>query len=150
VEFGIDGALAPQWSYRLSGQWTDARFLEDFQFRVAAGGPPAVRRVNAGNRIPGVPRTDAYAELAWSSQASVADADNSDSVAPAQWTLALEARAVGEIAVDDASRAPRAAGACSRASTTSSTAATSARSSSTKPMAAISNRRRGGRGRWVW
>lgn len=101
VEFGIDGALAPQWSYRLNGQWTDARFLEDFQFRVAAGGPPAVRRVNAGNRIPGVPRTDAYAELGWSSQASVADADSSDSVAPAQWTLALEARAVGEIAVDD-------------------------------------------------
>ncbi|MBU8977493.1 TonB-dependent receptor [Lysobacter sp. MMG2] len=65
VEAGIEGRLHRQWSYALTANWLRARFTEDFSYRVASG---AVQIVEAGNRIPGIPRANGYAELAWNTR----------------------------------------------------------------------------------
>ncbi|MDI9237786.1 TonB-dependent receptor [Lysobacter sp. LF1] len=62
IEAGLDGRLATQWTYAITVNWLRARFTEPFSYRVASG---AERVVDAGNRIPGIPRADGYAELAW-------------------------------------------------------------------------------------
>lgn len=88
IELGLRGPLGAQWSYALALNAIDARFRDAYAFRVAAGGPPVTRTVAAGNRIPGIPRADAFAELAWRDAAD-------------RWTAAAEWRATGPIAVDD-------------------------------------------------
>jgi iron complex outermembrane recepter protein len=88
VEFGLAGAFAEAWRYRVAASWIDARFRESFAFRTAIGPQVLLRTVDAGNRIPGIPRRDLFAELEWRS-------------GDGRWRSALEARAVGEIEVDD-------------------------------------------------
>ncbi len=84
IEFGASGDLGAQWRYAVAASWIDARFVERFAF-VAQN---QTRIVAAGNRIPGVPRSDAFAELEWRSDGG-------------RWSSALESRIVGAIAVDD-------------------------------------------------
>jgi iron complex outermembrane receptor protein len=84
AELGLSGDISGPWRYALAASWTDARFVEDFVF-VAQG---ETRRVAAGNRMPGIPRGDLFAELQWRSD-------------DARWSAALESRALGAIAVDD-------------------------------------------------
>ena len=85
VELGLSGPLGRHWRYALAASWIDARFRSRYTF--VAGG--RAREVDAGNRMPGIPRSDAFAELAW------APPDT-------RWRAALEARAVGTVTVDDA------------------------------------------------
>lgn len=61
-EAGFEGRFHPQWSYALTANWLRARFTGPFSYRVASG---VVQTVASGNRIPGIPRADGYAELAW-------------------------------------------------------------------------------------
>ncbi len=84
VEFGASGDLGAHWRYAVAASWIDARFVEGFAF-VAQN---QTRIVAAGNRIPGVPRSDAFAELEWRSRDD-------------RWSSALGVRMVGAIAVDD-------------------------------------------------
>ncbi len=84
VEFGASGDLGAHWRYAVAASWIDARFVEGFAF-VAQN---EIRVVAAGNRIPGVPRSDAFVELEWRSD-------------DGRWSSALESRLVGAIAVDD-------------------------------------------------
>lgn len=84
VEFGASGDLGAHWRYAVAASWIDARFVEGFAF-VAQN---ETRIVAAGNRIPGVPRSDAFVELEWRS-------------GDGRWSSALESRMVGAIAVDD-------------------------------------------------
>ena len=84
VELGLSGPLGSAWRYTLAASVIDARFTETYRF--TANG--AVRTVPAGNRVPGIPRGDAYADVAWASPAD-------------RWRVAVEALAVGEVAVDD-------------------------------------------------
>ncbi len=84
VELGASGELGPRWRYALAASWIDARFVDAFAF-VAQN---QRREVAAGNRIPGIPRADLFAELEWRS-------------GDGRWSSALESRVVGEIAVDD-------------------------------------------------
>ncbi len=88
IEVSLSGALAGQWSYALAANWIDARFDEDFRYRLTIAGTSVERSVQAGNRIPGIPRADGFAELAWR--------DRADRI-----TAALELRASDRIAVDD-------------------------------------------------
>jgi iron complex outermembrane receptor protein len=88
LEIGASSALSETWRYAVALSWIDARFLEPFEFRVAAGAQVALRRVDADARIPGIPRADAFAELAWRSR-------------DGRWASAVEMRARGPIAVDD-------------------------------------------------
>ncbi len=84
IEVGAWLPFGERWTATLAASWVDARFEEDFAFVVQN----ETRRVSAGNRMPGIPRTDLFAELAWRA-------------AEGRWSTALEARAVGRIAVDD-------------------------------------------------
>lgn len=84
VEFGASGALGARWRYAVAASWIDARFVDGFAFVVQN----ERREVEAGNRVPGIPRADLFAELEWRS-------------GDGHWSSALESRAVGDIAVDD-------------------------------------------------
>ena len=88
VEAGIEARLHPRWSYAVTFNWLRARFTEPFSYRVVTGGVEQVQVVEAGNRIPGIPRANGYAELAW---------NNADE----RIVAALEARASERIASDD-------------------------------------------------
>jgi iron complex outermembrane receptor protein len=88
IEFGATGALSEQWRYAVAASWIDARFTQGYRFRVATGASLETREVEADARIPGIPRADLYAELAWRSR-------------DGRWRSALELRALGAIAVDD-------------------------------------------------
>ena len=88
IELGWSGKLGSQWTYVLAANWIQARFDEDFSYRVFVNGVNQIRTVESGNRIPGIPRADAYAELKWRSHA-----DN--------FGMALEARGSDSIATDD-------------------------------------------------
>ncbi len=88
IEASLAGSLGGQWSYTLVANALRARFTEQFSFRVATGAQVTTRTVAAGNRIPGVPRADGFAEIAWR--------DRSD-----RFVVAAEARASDRIAVDD-------------------------------------------------
>jgi iron complex outermembrane recepter protein len=87
-ETAIAGSWATSWSTYAALTWLDAQYRTDFLTCVAAPCTTPNTRVPAGNRIPGIPRFSAYAELAWKHQ---------------PWGLdtALEVRHVGGMAVDD-------------------------------------------------
>lgn len=84
IELGAWLPLGEQWTASFAASRVDARFEDDFAFVVQN----ETRRVSADNRMPGIPRTDLFAELAWRTP-------------DGRWSTALEARAVGRIAVDD-------------------------------------------------
>jgi iron complex outermembrane receptor protein len=66
--------------------WLDATYSD--AFRTVAGQPAAPVTVPAGNRLPGVPRDNLYAELRWG-------------YAPLGFTAALEVLSKGKVAVND-------------------------------------------------
>lgn len=89
---GFEAALAGRWSESWSTYaaltYLDAVYRTPFLTCVGAPCTAANTPVPAGNRIPGIPRVTAYAEVAWKHR---------------PWGLetALEARHIGRIAVDD-------------------------------------------------
>jgi iron complex outermembrane recepter protein len=89
---GLEAALTGQWGTGWSTYaaltWLDARYRSAFLTCVAAPCAAPATQVPAGNRMPGIPRVSAYAELAWRWR---------------PWGLetALELRHVGRMAVDD-------------------------------------------------
>lgn len=88
---GFEAALAGRWAEAWSAYaaltWLDATYRSPFTC-VSAACPAPGNLVAPGNRIPGIPRISAYAEVAWKHR---------------PWGLetALEARHIGRIAVDD-------------------------------------------------
>lgn len=84
IEVGVSAWFSKHWQASVAASWVDARFEDDFSFVVQG----ETRRVTAGNRMPGIPRADLFAELVWRAP-------------DGRWSTALEARAVGRIAVDD-------------------------------------------------
>jgi iron complex outermembrane recepter protein len=92
---GVEAVLAGDmtksgsgWSTYLSVTYLDAQYKNSF---LTCGAPPCTTptlRVNSGNRIPGIPRTSLFAELAYQHRPWGLDA-------------ALEMRHVGKIYVDD-------------------------------------------------
>ncbi len=88
VEIGASGELGAQWSYSVAANWLQARFVDDFSYRVSTGASTAVRTVAAGNRVPGIPRADGFIELGWHMR--------DDRI-----RAAIEARVSDRIATDD-------------------------------------------------
>ena len=86
-ELAASGALTQSWSTYAALTWLDASYETGFTC-VSTACPPPNNQVAAGNRIPGIPRFSAYAELAYKHR---------------PWGLetALELRHVGKMAVDD-------------------------------------------------
>lgn len=87
-ELSADGELSKQLGLHLAATQLDARYADGF--RTCTATPCATPNVNipAGNRIPGIPQTNLYAELRWRWPA---------------WGFesALELRKTGRIFVDD-------------------------------------------------
>jgi len=88
MELGWSGQFGKAWSYALTANWIDARFDESFNFRVFANGASVIRVVESGNRVPGIPKADAYAEMRWRSPND-------------RFSSAVEARISDSIATDD-------------------------------------------------
>jgi iron complex outermembrane receptor protein len=87
IEAGIDGRFGQRWSYAASANWLRARFVRAFSYEVTTAGVAQTRTVAAGNRVPGIPRADGYAELAWAANEA--------------FDAAIEARASDSVATDD-------------------------------------------------
>ncbi|MBE7366377.1 TonB-dependent receptor family protein [Ramlibacter pallidus] len=77
IEASLAGRWGTGWSLLVAATWLDATYASGF------GAVPA------GRRIPGIPRTSAFAELAWKHR-------------PTGFEAAVEFRHVGRIAVNDA------------------------------------------------
>ncbi|MBF6025341.1 TonB-dependent receptor family protein [Lysobacter niastensis] len=88
IEGGIEGAFGERWSYVATANLLRARFTTPFSYGVVVGGVPVTRTVAAGNRVPGIPRANGYAELAWAAGSGAFDA-------------AVEMRASDDIDTDD-------------------------------------------------
>ena len=88
VELGASGDIGAHWRYALAASWIDATFVDGYAFAVTSGTQVDTRTVDAGNRIPGIPRADVFAEWTWRS-------------GDAHWSSALETRWLGQIATDD-------------------------------------------------
>ncbi|GAA4864415.1 TonB-dependent receptor family protein [Luteimonas vadosa] len=86
IEASLSGELGDRWSYALAANLIRARFVDDYRFDAGAQGGEQL--IEAGKRIPGIPRADGFAELAWR--------DAGDRL-----RLAVESRLVASIAVDD-------------------------------------------------
>lgn len=91
AEFSWSGAWSPHWRYALAYTFLDATYRDAFVVCAAA---PCVRpnqTVAAGNRIPGLPRQQAWAELRWLPDERI--------------DFAIEAQGVGRVFADDANTA---------------------------------------------
>jgi iron complex outermembrane receptor protein len=86
-ELALTGSWAQSWSTYAALTWLDATYESGFTC-VSTSCPAGSNQVAAGNRIPGIPKFSAYAEVAWKHR---------------PWGLetALELRHVGGMAVDD-------------------------------------------------
>lgn len=86
-ELAVAGGWSGAWSTYAALTWLDASYETGFTC-VSASCTAPDNQVAAGNRIPGIPRFTAYAELAWKHK---------------PWGLetALELRHIGSMAVDD-------------------------------------------------
>jgi len=91
AELSWSGTWSPQWHYAVAYTLLDARYQRAF---VICGAAPCAQPdtlVAAGNRIPGLPRHNAWAELRWAPSAA--------------FDLALEARALDRVFADDGNAA---------------------------------------------
>ena len=86
VEASLDGKFGQGWSLLAVGSVLDASYDSAFLTCVAAPCTAPNTPVAAGSRIPGIPRSSAFVELAWRRGG---------------WEAALEFRHTGKIAVDD-------------------------------------------------
>ncbi|MBC7468621.1 MAG: TonB-dependent receptor, partial [Ramlibacter sp.] len=88
VEAVLSGRWQGGWSAYASASYLDAVYRDSFLTCTAAPCATPTTRIAAGNRIPGIPRTSLFAELAWAHR---------------PWGLetAVEWRRVGKIYVDD-------------------------------------------------
>ena len=88
IEAALDGRFGRGWSTYAALTWLDASYRTPFLTCVGAPCAAPNTQVPAGNRIPGIPRLSAYAELAYR-------------YSPWNLETALELRHMGRMAVDD-------------------------------------------------
>lgn len=88
IELAAGGALGAGFAMQLAYTRLSARYADGFLTCTAAPCPVPVVPVAAGNRLPGIPRNSAYAELVWKH-------------GPWGFEAGLEARATGRVFVND-------------------------------------------------
>lgn len=67
LELGVERTWSPHWGYTVAANWLRARFTQGFAYQVFSGGALQTRQVAAGNRLPGIPKADAFVDVAWNS-----------------------------------------------------------------------------------
>jgi len=65
VEFSEDYRFAPQWHAQFAYTWLEANYVDAYLTCVAAPCARPTALVAAGNRLPGVPKNNAFAALRW-------------------------------------------------------------------------------------
>lgn len=65
AELSVDYRLGPQWRAQLAYTYIEANYIDAYVTCVAAPCARPTVLVSAGNRLPGVPKNDAYATLRW-------------------------------------------------------------------------------------
>ncbi len=65
VEYSADYRFTPDWHFQVAYTYVDAFYSDAYLTCVAAPCPTPTIRVAAGNRLPGVPKHNAYAALRW-------------------------------------------------------------------------------------
>ena len=87
LEASAELQLAPKLQAQLAGTWLAARYVDGFLTCTGTPCATPASAVAAGNRIPGIARASAFAALAWQPGAA--------------WRLAIEARALSRVPVND-------------------------------------------------
>jgi iron complex outermembrane recepter protein len=65
VELSVDYRFASQWHAQLAYTYLEANYIDAYLTCVAAPCPRPTSGVPAGNRLPGVPKNNAYASVRW-------------------------------------------------------------------------------------
>lgn len=65
VEFSEDYRFAPKWHAQLAYTYLEANYVDAYLTCIAAPCAHPTALVSAGNRLPGVPQSDAFAALRW-------------------------------------------------------------------------------------
>lgn len=65
VEYSADYRFAPDWHLQVAYTYVDAFYSDSYLTCLAAPCPAPTVRVSAGNRLPGVPKHNAYAAVRW-------------------------------------------------------------------------------------
>jgi iron complex outermembrane receptor protein len=65
AEYSLNYRIAPQWRFQLAYTYVDAHYSDAYLTCVAAPCAVPTVLVGAGNRLPGVPKNNVYAQLRW-------------------------------------------------------------------------------------
>jgi iron complex outermembrane receptor protein len=67
AETSLDYSFAPNWRLQFAYTYVDAAYRDDYLTCLAAPCAVPTSRVAAGNRLPGLPKNNAYANVRWGS-----------------------------------------------------------------------------------
>ena len=76
VEFSEDYRFAPKWHAQLTYTYIEANYVDAYLTCVAAPCAHPTALVSAGNRLPGVPKSDAYTSVKWGEELGIHAAVN--------------------------------------------------------------------------
>jgi iron complex outermembrane recepter protein len=87
AEYSLNYRLAPEWRFQLAYTYVDAHYSDAYLTCVAAPCAVPTVLVGAGNRLPGVPKNNVYAQLRWGEDLG--------------WHASASAQYVSNVAVND-------------------------------------------------
>ncbi|MBS0420139.1 MAG: TonB-dependent receptor [Proteobacteria bacterium] len=87
AEYSLNYRLAPDWRLQLAYTYVDAHYSDAYLTCVAAPCAKPTVLVTAGNRLPGVPKNNVYAQLRWGAETG--------------WHASASAQYVSNVAVND-------------------------------------------------
>ncbi|HEY1890836.1 MAG TPA: TonB-dependent receptor [Steroidobacteraceae bacterium] len=91
VQGSVDYRFAEKWRAQVAYTYVAAIYIDGYRTCVAAPCIAPTLPINSGNRLPGVPRSDAYARLSWGGDVG--------------WNANVSAQYMGNIAANDANTA---------------------------------------------
>ena len=91
VQGSVDYRLAEKWRAQAAYTYVAAIYIDGYRTCVAAPCITPTLPINSGNRLPGVPRSDAYARLSWGGAVG--------------WNANVTAQYMSNIAANDANTA---------------------------------------------
>jgi len=87
LELSVDYRIAPDWRTQIAYTYVDAFYSDAYLTCLSAPCPVPTLRVAPGNRLPGVPRNNAYATVRWGQDPG--------------WHASVNAQYVSKVAVND-------------------------------------------------
>jgi iron complex outermembrane recepter protein len=87
AEYSLNYRIAPEWRFQLAYTYVDAHYSDAYLTCVAAPCAVPTVLVGAGNRLPGVPKNNVYAQLRWGEDLG--------------WHASASAQYVSNVAVND-------------------------------------------------